>query len=178
MGWSFFALLLVACSGLSCSGKDARQPGTVVGTFHVEGAKQMATCGDAASAPDPWVFDVRFSRSGSTLYWVQNRAPISGHISADRTAKLETSQTLTVRQGDRFGTGECIVTRADTLEATLGPDEPLGDAGTGGFSSITGTLTYTFASDPTSDCSKNDDPAVSVLPCSTVYAVHASKVGP
>lgn len=170
-------LFVLLCLG-ACSGKDGRAPGTSVGTFRVEGKKQSATCGDAASAPDPWIFDVRFSRDQTTLYWVQNRAPVGGRIGSDRKVKLQTSETILIRSADRLGNGRCTVTRTDTLEAMLGPDEPLGDAGSGGFSSLAGTLSYAFASEPGSDCTGIMDPALSVLPCSTVYAVEARKTGP
>lgn len=163
---------------VSCSGKDATQPGTSIGKFRIQGAKQTATCGDAAIAPDPWVFDVRFSRDASTLYWVQNRAPITGHIGADRKVTFKTTQTVTMRAADRFGRGACVVTRVDTVDIALGPDEPLGDAGMLGFSSTKGTLSYAYTAQPGSDCTGVPDPAVSVLPCSTVYAIDGTKVGP
>ena len=138
----------------------------------------MATCGDPAAAPDPWTFDVRFSRDLQTLYWVQNRGPISGRISTDRKVTLQMKETQLVRPADRFGAGACSVTRTDALEGVLGPDEPLGDAGTGGFSSLTGTLSYSFAPEKAADCSGLEAPSLSVLPCSIVYAIDAKKVTP
>lgn len=155
------------------------EPGTVVGTFKVVGHKQTATCGDGATAADPWAFDVRFSRSQdlTTLYWLQNRSPIKGTIGSDRKAKLTTSSTVNVRPATKAH-GDCFVTRTDTLDAVLGPDEPLGDAGTGGFSRLSGTLSYAFTPEDGSDCEDLSDPAVSVLPCSTVYGIDAQKVGP
>jgi hypothetical protein len=171
---AIFPVLFVVAA---CSGKNVLEPGTVVGTFKVEGHKEMATCGDSATAADPWVFTVRFSRDLSTLYWLQNRAPVQGHIDASRKVRLETSDTVQVRAATRTSPA-CFVTRTDVLEATLGPDEPLGTAPGGGFSSLSGTLSYAFTPMDGSDCSDLMDPAVSVLPCQTVYAVDAQKVGP
>ena len=168
---------LVLVLALGCSAKNVLEPGTVVGTFKVQGKKQMATCGDAATAADPWVFDVRFSRDLSTLYWLQNRAPVQGHIDASRKVHLSTSSTVQVRAATRTN-GACFVTRTDVLDATLGPDEPLGTAPTGGFSSLSGTLGYSFAPEDGSDCSDLADPSVSVLPCQTVYTIDAQKVRP
>lgn len=169
------ALLFILAVG--CSAKNALEPGTLVGTFKVEGHKQMATCGDAATAADPWTFTVRFSRDLSTLYWLQNRAPVQGHIDGNRKAHLSTTDTVQVRAATRT-TGACFVTRTDVLDATIGPDEPLGTAATGGFSTLSGTLSYVFAPADGSDCSDLTDPSVSVLPCQTVYAIDAKKVGP
>lgn len=169
--------LFLALLALGCSGKNVLEPGTVVGTFKVQGRKQTATCGDAATAADPWVFDVRFSRDLTTLYWLQNRAPVKGTVGSDRKVKLTTEGTMNVRAASRAH-GACAVTRTDVLDATLGPDEPLGDAGTGGFSSLAGTLSYAFTPVEGSDCTDLTDPSVSVLPCSTVYGIDATKVGP
>src|SRR5205085_363580 len=127
------------------------------------------------TAADPWVFKVRFSRDIATLYWLQNRSPVKGHIDSSRKVRLETSDTIQARAATRTQ-GACFVTRSDVLEATLGPDEPLGDAAMGGFSSLSGTLAYAFAPADGSDCSDLADPAVSVLPCQTVYAIDARKV--
>ncbi len=168
-----FPLVLV----LACSAKNVLEPGTVIGTFQVEGHKQTATCGDAKTATDLWLFKVRFSRDLSTLYWLQNRAPVKGHIGSDRKVRLETTDTIQIRPATRT-TGACFLARQDVLEATLGPDEPLGDAGGGGFSSLSGTLSYGFSATEGSNCEGLVDPAVSVLPCETVYAVNAQKVGP
>jgi hypothetical protein len=173
---ALFLSLVVALAG-SCSGKNVLEPGTVVGTFRVEGHMQMATCGDKATAADPWIFNVRFSRDLTTLYWLQNRAPIQGHVGSDRKVRLTTDGTVNVRPATRTQAA-CSVTRTDVLEATLGPEEPLGDAGLVGFSSLTGTLSYAFSATEGSDCSDLMDPSVSVLPCSTVYGVNATKVGP
>lgn len=169
--------ILVLALLSACSGKNALEPGTVVGTFRVEAHKTEATCGDAAGAADPWVFQVRLSRDASTLYWLQNRAPIGGRIGADRKATLTAQTTVTARAQTRTSAA-CTVTRTDTLTAALGPDQPLGDAGTGGFSTLTGTLSYALAAEDGSDCEDMTDPAVSVLPCKTVYSLSATKVGP
>src|SRR2546428_6561100 len=102
---AIFVLVLAA----ACSGKNVLEPGTVVGTFRVQGHKQMATCGDHATAADPWVFNVRFSRDVSTLYWLQNRSPVKGHIDASRKVRLETSDTVQVRAATRTQAA-CFVT--------------------------------------------------------------------
>lgn len=149
----------------------------MIGTFQMEGHKQTATCGDSKTATDLWLFKVRFSRDLSTLYWLQNRAPVKGTIGSDRKVRLEAKDTIQVRAATRT-TAACFVTRTDVLEATLGPDEPLGDGGGGGFSSLSGTLSYGFGAAEGSNCEGLVDPAVSVLPCETVYAVNATKVGP
>jgi len=143
--------------------------------FRIDAKKKSASCG--GDVIDPWRFDVRFSRDHSTLYWVQNRAPISGAIAADRTVKIDTSASTIVRPATKTAAA-CSVTRADSLTAALGPDEPLGDAGTGGFSSASGTLTYAFSADEGSDCADLADPNLSVLPCAIVYSFNATKVGP
>jgi hypothetical protein len=171
------ATLSVLGLAAGCSGKDPYAPGTTIGTFHIEARKSAATCGDATSAPDPWAFDVHFSRDGTTLYWLQNRAPVSGHVGADRKVHLETSDTRTLQATVRKGLPPitCTVTRTDTFDAILGPDEPLGDAGTGGFSTVGGTLRYSFTADDPASCAELGDPSLSVMPCQLVYEVSGKK---
>lgn len=173
LGIVWMAALLAA----GCSGKDPTQPGVAVGTFKLQGHKASATCGDATAAPDPWLFDVRFSRDDATLYWVQNRAPISGHVGADRKVRFETRDARTMTAQVRKGTPviSCTVTRTDTFDAVLGPDEPLGDAGTGGFSTLTGTLRYSFSADDPEACASLGDPSLSVMPCELVYDIRGAK---
>ena len=173
----FARLALAALALAACTGKNPYAPGTTIGTFRLTGQRGAATCGDAADAPNPWTFDVRFSRDGATLYWLQNRAPVSGAVGADRKVHLETSDTRTSTVTLRKGAPpvSCTVTRTDAFDAVLGPDEPLGDAGTGGFSSLTGTLRYSFAADDPEACAAIGDPSLSVMPCELVYAVSGSK---
>lgn len=164
----------------ACTGKNPYAPGVEIGTFRMDARAAKATCGDASSVPSPWVFDVHFSRDDSTLYWLQNRAPISGRVAADRSVHLETSDFRTVQVPARRGVAafSCTVTRTDDFDAVLGPDEPLGDAGTGGFSTLGGTLRYSFSADDPSACAAIGDPALSVMPCELVYEVTGSKKRP
>ena len=71
------AVLLALLALPACSGKDPYNPGTPLGTFHVTANLTQSSCGPV---PDPWEFDVRLSHEGTTLFWVQGGAPISGIV--------------------------------------------------------------------------------------------------
>jgi hypothetical protein len=170
--------LVVACAlavcTAACTGKDPYRPGTPLGTFHVDGKLLATSCG-AASAPDPWSFDVKLAREGTTLYWLQGGLPVAGPLDANAHVVLASSDTQTVhaaapRAGATPAIPLCAVTRADGLDATLAPD-PATASGVVGFH---GTLTYTFSATADSDCSDQLESAggpFARLPCSVGYAL-------
>ena len=166
--------LALACALGACTGKDPYRPGTPLGTFHVDGALLATSCG-AESAPDPWSFDVKLARAGSTLYWIQGGLPVAGALDANAHTVLASSDTQTVhaaqpRAGAAPAVPLCALTRADGLDATLDGD-PTTAAGVVGFH---GTLTYTISATANSDCSDQLASAggpFTRLPCSVGYAL-------
>jgi hypothetical protein len=154
----------------ACSGKDPYNPGTPIGVFHVTGALVGNACAAADQVPNPWEFDVKLSRDGSTLYWIQGGLPVQGHLDAasHTTMASQTSQQLRA-PNPKSGASGCTLTRDDALDATLG-SEPV--------TSFSGALTYTFRATSDSDCS--DQLAVNGggftnLPCEVSYTLSAAK---
>jgi hypothetical protein len=164
----------VALLGLGCAdmrGHDGRVPGEPLGTFHVTAALDASSCGPGALGSTPsWEFDVKLSRDGSRLFWLNGAAPVAGHLEPDgRSFGFETTVTVEVdtARADRPG---CVVERVDRAAGTL-------DASGGEVIGFDGTLEYAYSAASDSDCS----PLVGVtggfaaLPCSLGYAMAAEQ---
>jgi hypothetical protein len=159
------ALLLTACTG-----KDPYNPGTPIGTFHVTGTLAKNEC-TSAPLPSPWDFDVKLSRDGTTLYWIQGGLPVQGHLDATSHTTMSSSDSRELRAADpQHNIPTCTVRRDDTLDATLGPDP---------VASFTGALGYTFTPTDDSDCSdqlESSGGGFTVFPCGVSYAITGTKV--
>jgi hypothetical protein len=155
------SLLALACA---CSGKDPYNPGSPLGTFHVQGQLMTNSCGDGNGAPNPWLFDVKLARDASTLYWIQGGAPVSGMLDAKLHSTMQTTTTTTVHQANpQTGVPFCALQRDDSLDATLTGDPPNG---------FTGSLSYAFSQTSGSDCSDQlaaGGGTFAALPCATSY---------
>jgi hypothetical protein len=163
----WFASGIVALAVASCTGKDPYNPGTPIGAFHIVGKLKAQNCGPAGSAPDPWEFDVKLSKDGSTLYWIQGGVPVSGTLDGNSHTTMTSSGTTTVHAIDAGP--RCAIVRSDTLDLTLGP-EPVTTAA--------GALSYAFAPTDDSDCTDqlaDSGGGFSVLPCAVGYAITATK---
>ena len=164
---SFGAALLLLTLACACSGKDPYKPGEPIGTFRVTSKLTKSTCG---SVPDPWEFDVRLRREGTTLYWVQGGAPIQGKVDTQSRAQLASELTQVLRPAnERTKTPSCAVTRTDLLDVVLAPGGDI--AKTDRF---TGTLAYRFTPTSESDCSDQlltTGGDFETLPCEVTYSV-------
>jgi hypothetical protein len=129
----FAALVAAACV--------MHEPGTSLGTYAVTGTLAKQTCGAGVTPDDPWLFDVRLSRSSHTLYWLQDSAPpISGNIDSQGNAIIEGRSTFDLQPPNDAGLGYCGVVRTDDFTAALGAMAMSGTAP----ASFTGTLTYHY----------------------------------
>ena len=161
----FFAILV----GMSLSACDAAStlPGTSLGTFAVTGALTSNTCGSGLGAADPWTFDTKLSRDGSTLYWQQDEgAVLSGILDA---ANKTTIVVTTTAQPDG-GTTVCTMTRTDTMAITLNA--------TTAPTATSGTISLSFAVSASSDCAPQlsaNGGSYQTLPCAVGYTFTASK---
>ena len=141
----------------------AHEPGTVLGTYAVTGTLAKQTC--SLGAEDPWKFNVRLSKEGETLFWLQDSAPpLSGTLDPQGNASIKTTETIDLQDSD--GGVYCSVQRTDTFTAALGTA-----ATPSGF---TGALAYHYDVDPSGPC------AVLSLPCDVSYGLAAklSQAGP
>jgi hypothetical protein len=164
------SLPAIALVCAACTGKDPFNPGTAIGTFHVKGTLAKNAC-SSAPMPNPWEFDVKLSRDGSTLYWVQGSMPVSGRLDASQHTTMTSSDSRELRPADpKRNLASCTLRRDDKLDATLGP-EPI--------STFSGALGYAFTPTDESDCADQLESAgggFAALPCEVSYAISGAKV--
>jgi hypothetical protein len=147
--------------------QDPHQPGEALGAFSVTGKLGDDTCGaDSLAAPSKWVFDVKLSREGSTLYWLNGREAITGDIDSHGRFGFDTHIDLPMSAQHGAYKG-CTVVRTDSASGTLASK------------SFTGALSYSYAQSPGSDCSAlplGSGGLPLALPCSLTYALSGDLV--
>lgn len=142
--------------------QDPKAPGEVLGFFAVSGTLQSDTCSaPSLNAPDKWSFDVKLSRDGSTLYWLNGREGIVGDIDASGAFEFETR--VDTKLADRRGAVKgCTIVRRDSASGSLKD------------SALRGKLTYAYSQTSDSDCSEQTtgaDGTPFALPCSLTYSL-------
>lgn len=167
-------LALVLAAAVGCSGKDALNPGTKLGTFHVSAKLTQTTCGQV---PDPWEFDVRLNHEGSTLYWIQGGVPIQGQVDSRASTRLEAEIVQEVRAADaKSKIPACTVARTDVLTVTLADANAQPSPDPGQMERFTGALVYTFAPTEGSECADQlTTGAFAALPCQVSYDLTGDK---
>ena len=156
---------------LACVACVAHEPGTSLGTYAVTGTLKTQSCGASMQTQieDPWDFDVRLSRSGTTLFWLQAAAPpISGIVDPSGNVTLTTSQEYDLSTNDA-GTG-CSVLRTDTFKAALGTAADPTD--------FTGTITYHYELAQGAQCGGLLAGQFDVVPCDVSYDLAAKRSTP
>ena len=154
--------LVTACAGP----RDTREPGEKLGTFAVNGSLLGTTCGKAAPT---FRYEVRLSREGNTLNWVQgSTVPLQGLIDeAGRVRVVAELDVVVAKADERAGALGCTMHRTDTLSATLQGEPP---------TSFVGALVYKFSA-KSGDCAGQLASAggeFSTLPCTMTYDVKAA----
>jgi hypothetical protein len=148
--------------------QDPHQPGQEVGFFSVTGKLGDDTCGaDSLNAPAKWDFQVKLSREGSTLYWLNGREAIVGDIDKSGRFAFETHLDLPLTETRGAAKG-CTVVRSDSASGALESSE----------SSFSGELSYGYAATMDSDCSAlplGSGGLPLALPCSLTYALSAAR---
>lgn len=163
--------LLIALVPLGCSGKNPKIPGNELGTYHVIGHLDTSTCGPGAlGSTDLWEFDVKLSRDGQDLYWLNGQDVVPGRIAADGVSFAFDSRS--VIQAEKPGQGKpgCTIVRTDTASGSL--HDPA--SGVTGFD---GLMRFGYTTDPTSDCSAlvGVPGGFEGLPCEMSYKVSATR---
>ncbi len=155
---------LVACALAACL---AHEPGTSLGTYAVTGTLKTQTCGAGLQPDDPWKFAVRLSKSGTTLFWLQDASPaLSGTLDPSGNATISTSEIYDLSEPDA-GISYCAVIRSDTFKASLGTAaDP---------SSFTGSIAYHYELDQGSSCGGLLAGQYDSLPCDVSYDVSGSR---
>jgi hypothetical protein len=148
--------------------QDPHQPGEAIGLFSVDGSLDADGCGAAnLSAPEAWTFEVKLSKQGRTLYWLNGREAIVGDIDANGRFAFEThiEVVLAPKRGAAKG---CTMVRRDAASGTLS-----GDA------ALRGKLSYSYEATAESDCTEyalGAEGTPLTLPCSLTYALRGQRL--
>ncbi len=165
------SLSALACSDIMGGGKDAKIPGDELGTYHVIGSLESSTCGPGAlGSSDLWEFDVRLSRDGNDLYWLNGEEAIPGRIAADGTSFAFDTRAVVQAVPAEKGNPGCAIVRSDTANGSLSSSST-------DVSNFTGRMRFGYMPQAGSDCT----PLVGVeggfafLPCEMSYLVKADR---
>jgi len=147
--------------------QDPHSPGDLIGFFSVTGKLADDSCGaESLNAPAKWDFNVKLSREGETLYWLNGREAIVGDINRKGAFSFETHLDLPMSEPHGAVKG-CTVVRGDSASGSLVSDDTL-----------SGTLTYAYDAKPGSDCSAlplGADGLPLALPCALSYRLSGTR---
>lgn len=149
--------------------QDPHQPGDALGAFAITGKLGDDSCGaDSLNAPSTWSFEVKLSRNGSTLYWLNGREAIVGDIDNSGRFAFETHLDLPLAEKRGAAKG-CTVVRRDSASGTLASSS----------ASLTGKLSYAYDATTDSDCAElitgaNGTPLF--LPCQMSYSLRGERI--
>lgn len=148
--------------------QDPHEPGDAIGAFAVVGKLQDDTCGaDNLGAPAKWSFDLKLSRKGQTLYWLNGREAIVGEI--DSAGRFGFESRLEVTLAEKRGAARgCVMVRRDSASGRLASSEE----------ELTGKLRYEYDARSDSDCSEyalGAEGQPLALPCSLSYSLTGSR---
>lgn len=171
--------LLGLCGLFGCSSfmaeDDGRAFGDDLGKFDVAATLKAQSCGagalQALGAPDPWEFSIFLSRRDPEFYWNTGAAAVEGRIASDgRTISWESQTVVEVDPELTLGL-PCVLLREDRGSGVLD------DAGAE-VDSLDGSLVYSFAEAPDTDCSAivGIPTGFAQLPCEIRYAFEARHV--
>jgi hypothetical protein len=159
----------LAAAALACSGPPgaAGKLGDDLGTFHVAANQLTNDCGAGAlGATASFAFDVELQRDYTQLFWNGQ----SGRFESGNG--FDIAAVVRVPLGTASSTAtSCVIERDDHISGTLESDA--GD----GFQALTATLSYSFVSDPTTQCTLDAQAQAGLpdLPCSMNYALRGQR---
>jgi hypothetical protein len=172
---SFLFVAACAVGGCVQPGEQAEddqnphQPGDALGSFAVTGKLGDDSCGaESLNAPQTWSFEVKLSREGSTLYWLNGREAIVGDIDKSGHFAFETHLDLPLAEKHGAAKG-CTIVRHDAASGALASSS----------SSLSGKLSYAYDATSDSDCSEfttGTSGAPYALPCQLTYALTGDRI--
>ena len=164
-------LLCPVCVGCVGHGQDAYEPGDRLGTFHATGTLTSDTCqaallGDTAQ----WAFDVKLSREGNTLYWLNGEEAIPGSIASDGTTFDFESGVEVTLQAAQGAQPACTMDRSDTANGVLA-------SSTTDVPSFTVEMSFGYAVAAGSQCAGwvGVQGGFATLPCAVSYNLTAAR---
>lgn len=148
--------------------QNPHEPGDAIGSFAVVGKLKDDSCGaDNLSAPAKWSFNLKLSRKGSTLYWLNGREAITGEIDKSGRFAFETRLEVPLSQ-QRGAIKGCIMVRSDSASGKLTSSEE----------ELTGELSYAYSVAKGSDCTEyalGAEGQPLTLPCSLSYSLSGAR---
>jgi hypothetical protein len=159
------------CSGCVGHGQDAHEPGDRLGTFHATGTLTSDTCqAPLLGVTNSWAFDVKLSREGGTLYWLNGEEAIPGSIAKDGTTfdfHSGVEVTLQAAQGAQPG---CVMARTDTANGVLG-------SSTTDVANFSVDMSFRYAVEAGSQCASwvGVQGGFVSLPCTVSYSLTAKR---
>jgi len=162
------AILCASCLG---HGQDAHEPGDALGTFHVSGALSADTCQAAVLGVTPnWEFDVKLSRQGDTIYWLNGQEAIPGAIESDgKTFSFASGVEVPIEAGKGSLPG-CTVLRSDAANGVLSSKSD-------DVKSFSVQMTFGYSVKSGSQCADvvGVEGGFTALPCNVGYGLNASR---
>ncbi len=157
-----FSCLCFGCLG---RGQDAHEPGDRLGTYHATGALTTDSCKAPLLGVTPeWQFDVKLSRDGDTLYWLNGQEAIPGSIARDgKTFDFQSGVqvTLAAARSDQLG---CVIDRSDVASGKL-------SSSTADVPSFSIDMSFGYAAENGSECAGlvGVEGGFEALPCQVRY---------
>lgn len=164
----------LGCSDLVGGGKDAKTPGESLGTFHVIGQLESSTCGPGAlGSTDLWEFDVRLSRDGNDLYWLNGAEAIPGRIAADGVSFAFDTRVAVEAIAPAKGQPGCTILRNDSANGSLSSSST-------DVSSFDGRMRFGYMPAAGTDCTGlvGVEGGFAGLPCEMAYLIEAARSAP
>jgi hypothetical protein len=167
------AFLFLCAGGAGCIGhaQDAHEPGDRLGTFHATGTLVSDTCQAAVlGVTKDWAFDVKLSREGSTLYWLNGQEAIPGTISANGTSFGFQSGVEVTMQPPQSAQPGCVIVRNDIASGDL-------SSRTTDVKSFAVDMTFAYSVKSGTQCSGyvGVQDGFAGLPCKVSYTLKAER---
>lgn len=178
---AFCVLLVLGLSLATVSGcvenpgelddQDPHSPGEALGFYSLAGQLSDDSCGaETLGAPEKWSFDVKLSRDGSTLYWLNGREGIVGDIDKSGGFSFETRIDVPLSES-RGAVKGCTIERRDAATGSLSESQD----------SLTLKLTYSYSQKSGTNCEEfvgvqAPTPNPLPLPCNMTYSLSGKRI--
>jgi hypothetical protein len=162
------SLFFAACAPAT---SDPHHPGDFIGSFRVDAARKVNSCGEGALGSMPkWSFDVRLSRGEGELFWDNGVEVVPGTLEPDdKTFSFDSGIIVDMRDASSPpDLPPCSLARADHASGVIAADD----------ATFTGELSYAFAPTQGSDCTDlvaGAAPIFAALPCGMSYTLSATR---
>ncbi len=159
---------LGACIGRA---QDAHEPGDRLGTYHLSGKLVNDSCQAAVlGVTNDWAFDVKLSRDGSTLYWINGEEAIPGTIQSDGKRFGFSSGVEVMLQAPKGSAPGCVILRGDNASGVL-------SSKTSDVESLDVDLDFTYSVKSGTQCAGyvGVQDGFAGLPCKVTYAMSGKR---